>query len=308
MQATEFFLPASDGTQIFVRRWLPERPPRAAILAIHGLAEHSARYAGLAAALTDSGFAVFAADLRGHGRTARGGELGFFAAREGWRSCVDDVLAVERAVSIELPGVPIGLFAHSMGSFLGQQIIAEHANGLFAVVLSASNGRPPPIAALARLIARVERLRLGPRGKSPLLQQLMLGGFNKGFAPTRTPFDWLSRDPSEVDAYIADPLCGFDFTVQLAIDLLDALGPLLAPSNVARIPKRLPILVLSGTQDPVGSQLQSLIDTYRAAGLNVTTRLYEGGRHEMLHETNRAQVMSDIATWLNSNLALRASG
>ena len=308
MQATEFFLPASDGTQIFVRRWLPERPPRAAIQVVHGLVEHSARYAGLAEVLTASGFAVFAADLRGHGHTARVGELGFFAAHDGWRTCLADLLAVNRAITAELPGVPIGLFAHSMGSFLGQQFIAEHGNSLFAVVLSSSNGRPPPIAALGRLIARVELLRLGPHGKSPLLQQLMLGDFNKRFAPARTRYDWLSRDPSEVDAYIADPLCGFEFTVQLAIDLLDALGPLLAPSNVARIPKRLPILVMSGTQDPVGSRLQSLIDAYRAAGLKVTTRLYEGGRHEMLHEINRAEVMSDISAWIDSNLSLRASG
>ena len=308
MGATEFFLTSSDGAQIFVRRWMPERPPRAAIQIVHGLVEHSARYAGLAAELTAAGFAVFAADLRGHGRTARDGELGFFAPRDGWQKCMTDVLALQHAISAELPGVPVGLFAHSMGSFLGQQFIYEHGNSLFAVVLSASNGRPPPIAALGRLIARVELLRLGPRGKSPLLQQLMLGEFNKRFSPTRTPFDWLSRDASEVDAYIADPLCGFEFTVQLAIDLLDALGPLLVPSNVARIPKRLPILVMSGAQDPVGSRLQNLIDTYRTAGLKVTTHLYEGGRHEMLHETNRAEVIRDIATWLDSNLALRTSG
>lgn len=93
------------------------------------------------------------------------------------------MLGVERAISTELAGLPIGLFAHSMGSFLGQQVIAEYGNGLFAVVLSGANGHPPPIAALARLIARVERLRLGPYGKSPLLQQLILGDFNKRFSP-----------------------------------------------------------------------------------------------------------------------------
>jgi len=308
MQATEFFLTASDGVRIFVRRWLPEQSPRAAIQLVHGLAEHSARYAGLATALTAKGYAVYAHDLRGHGRTAPEAELGYFAARDGWQTCISDVLGLNRAIAVELPGAPIGLLGHSMGSFLAQQFIAEHGNSLFAVVLSASNGRPPPIAALGRLIARVELLRLGPRGKSPLLQQLMFGEFNKRFKPARTAFDWLSRDASEVDRYIADPLCGFEFTVRLAVDLLDALGPLLSPSNIARIPKRLPILVLSGAQDPVGSNLQNLIETYRAAALNVTTRLYEGGRHEMLHETNRAEVASDIAAWFDATLAFRASG
>jgi len=308
MQATEFFLGASDGAQIFVRRWLPERPPRAAVQIIHGLAEHGARYAGLAAALTDAGFAAFAPDLRGHGRTAQGGELGFFAEHDGWGRCVRDVLEVNRAIAGELPGVPIGLFGHSMGSFLAQQFIFEHGNYLFAAVLSGSNGRPPAIAALGRLIARFERVRRGPRGKSALLQQMWFGEFNKAFAPARTAFDWLSRDAAEVDAYVGDPLCGFEFTVQLAIDLLDSLGPLLAPSNVARIPKRLPILVISGSKDPVGVNLQNLVETYRAAGLNVTARLYEGARHEMLHEINRAEVMRDITAWLDSNLALRTRG
>jgi len=308
MQASEFFLTASDGARIFVRGWLPQQAPRAAIQVVHGLAEHSARYRELAGALTAAGFAVFAFDLRGHGPTARDADLGFFAAHGGWQSCVSDVWEVNRAIASELPDVPIGLFAHSMGSFLAQQFIAEHGDTVFGVVLSASNGRPPAIAALGRLIARMERLRLGPRGKSPLLQRLLFGEFNKRFAPARTPFDWLSRDSAEVDAYVADPLCGFEFTVQLAVDLLDALGPLLSPSNVARIPRRLPILVLSGTQDPVGSNLQNLIETYRAAGLKLTTRLYEGARHETLHETNRSEVMSDIAAWFGSNLALRASG
>ncbi|HUN94030.1 MAG TPA: alpha/beta hydrolase [Burkholderiaceae bacterium] len=308
MQSSEFTLDAADGTKLFVRRWLPDQPPRSAIQVVHGLAEHSGRYAGLAATLTGGGHAVFAADLRGHGRTAGAADLGYFADRDGWHACCDDLWQVHRAIAAEVPGIPVGIFGHSMGSFLVQQFIAAHGEALFAAALSASNGKPPAIAALGRLIARFERMRLGPRGRSPLLQQMMFGEFNRRFAPARTAFDWLSRDTAEVDAYIADPLCGFPFTVQLAIDLVDALGPLLAPANVARIPKRLPVLVLSGTADPVGSNLASLIATYRQAGLKVATRLYEGGRHEMLHETNRADVLRDILAWIDESLAVRATG
>src|SRR5208337_5576381 len=116
-----------------------------------------------------------------------------------------------------------------------------------------------------RLIARFERLRLGKPGKSALLNQMMFGDFNMPFSPARTEFDWLSRDPAEVDAYVADPLCGFDVTTQLVIDLLGGLAPPLAPDAIARIPKTLPIAIMSGARDPVGVNLQSLIDAYRGA-------------------------------------------
>ena len=193
-----------------------------------------------------------------------------------------------------------------MGSFMAQDFVARAGDGKSALVLSGSNGAPPAIAGLGRWIARFERMRLGPTGKSALLKKLMFGDFNKPFAPARTQFDWLSRDGAEVDAYVADPLCGFDFSTQLAIDLLDALRGLLAPERLARIPKGLPILILSGTRDPVGANLQGLIDAYRNAGLNVASKLYAEGRHEMLNETNREEVMSDLVAFLNGAMAQTA--
>jgi len=190
-----------------------------------------------------------------------------------------------------------------MGSFLGQQFMSEHGAAVFAAALSGSNGRPPAIATVARLIARFERWRLGGRGRSRVLKQMMFGEFNRRFMPTRTEFDWLSRDPGQVDAYLADPACGFDFTVQLAIDLVDALGTLLTPQRLARIPTGMPVLVISGSEDPVGVNLDDLIGTYRAAGLDVTARIYEGARHELLHELNRQQVQQDVVAWLDAQRA-----
>ena len=159
-----------------------------------------------------------------------------------------------------------------MGSFLGRSFVAEHSDALAGAVFSGSNGKPPPIAALGRLIARVERLRLGPRGKSPLLNQMMFGDFNKPFKPARTAFDWLSRDPAEVDLYVADPLCGFPFSTQLAVDLLDALPGLSDPS-LAPIRKDLAVYVLSGEMDPVGANIRNFVDALKAAGFaRLTTR------------------------------------
>ena len=181
-----------------------------------------------------------------------------------------------------------------MGSFLGQTYIAEHGDKLAAAVLSGTSGPPPGILPLGKRIVAFERWRLGPRGKSPLVQALLFGEQNKPFRPARTPYDWLSRDAAEVDKYVADPLCGFPLTNQLAADLVGALANLASPTLAARIPKALPIYVFSGARDPVGAKLQGLLDVYRAAGLDVTAKLYPDARHETLNETNRDEVTRDL--------------
>ena len=155
---------------------------------------------------------------------------------------------------------------------------------------------------IGRRIAGFERWRLGPRGKSPTVQALLFGELNKPFKPARTPFDWLSRDPAEVDKYIADPYCGFEVTNQLAIDLVGALAGLASPETAAKIPKALPIYVFSGARDPVGAKLQGLLDVYKTAGLSVTAKIYPDARHETLNETNRAEVTADLIAWLNANV------
>ena len=288
------------GRDIFVRRWSPEGAPKGTLQISHGLAEHGARYARLAEALTARGYAVYASDHRGHGPACPADDLGYFADSDGWRACLDDLDAVARRIGADLPGVPRIFFGHSMGSFLGQTYIAEHGAELAAGVLSGSNGPPPAILPIGKAIARFERWRLGPRGKSPLVQQLLFGELNKPFKPARTGFDWLSRDEQEVDIYVADPLCGFPVTNQLALDLVGALQELASPSAAARIPKALPLYIFSGARDPVGAKLQGLVDVYRQAGLQkLTVKIYPDARHETLNETNREEVTADLISWLD---------
>ena len=304
MRVDTFRLKADDGAELHIYSWLPDEAPRAIFQIAHGLAEHGARYARLAQALTARGFGVYANDHRGHGQTAGVGDLGLFAERDGWRKCISDLWTLNRRIAGDHPEAPVILFGHSMGSFMAQDFVADHSDAIAALVLSGSNGPPPAIAGIGRMIARIERLRLGARGRSALLQAMMFGEFNKRFKPARTEFDWLSRDPAEVDAYVADPLCGFEFTVQLAVDLLDALGPLLKPERLARIRKDLPVYIFSGSDDPVGANLQALADAYRAAGLtHVDMRFYPGARHETLNETNRDEVVSDLVRWSETAIA-----
>ena len=309
MQASTFTLATPDGVSLFVYRWLPDGPPKAVVQIAHGLAEHAARYARLAEALTGAGYAVYADDHRGHGRTAKTpAELGLFAERDGWKKCIGDLWLINRRIAADHPGVPIVLLGHSLGSFMAQYFISEHGDALAAAVLSASNGKPPPIAPIALMLARFERLRLGQRGHSPLMQALFFGAFNKPFAPARTPFDWLSRDPAEVDKYIADPLCGFESTVQLYIDLLEGLRDTAHPGRQARIPKNLPIYIFNGSRDPVGDNIDQLLSAYRAAGIRqVVHKVYPDARHETLNETNRDEVTRDLIAWLDGVVPQRRS-
>jgi alpha-beta hydrolase superfamily lysophospholipase len=300
MLGSEFDFRADDGQTLLARRWLPEGPPRAVVQIAHGLAEHSARYARLAAALNAAGYAVYANDHRGHGPRAAAADLGHFADVGGWAKVVGDLWTLNRRIAAEQPGKPIVFLGHSLGSFLGRGFIAKHSDALAGAALSGSNGRPPMIATLGRLIAREERVRLGKRGKSDPIFQLWFGEFNKPFKPARTGSDWLSRDEKEVDAFVADPLCGFPFTTQLAIDVLDALPDVTSRKSLAAIRKDLPIYVFSGERDPVGANIKGLIQDLKATGFTqLTTRIYPGARHETLNETNRDEVTRDFVAWLD---------
>jgi alpha-beta hydrolase superfamily lysophospholipase len=296
-------LPTTDGVSLHGYRWDPKTSPKAAIQIVHGLAEHAGRYAELAADLSAHGYVIYACDLRGHGPAAAAEDLGFFAESGGWQKCMGDLLLLHRRIVGENPGLPIFMLGHSMGSFMAQQFISEHGAGLSGAVLAGSDGAPSILAAAGRIIARLERLRLGLRGRSPLLQSLAFDSFNKTFRPARTRFDWLSRDPQEVDLYMKDPLCGFMPTVQLWIDLLDAWAHFSRPGRQAIIPEALPVYVIAGTCDPVSANtrgLDKLLAAYRRAGLErVTHCYYPGARHELFHETNRAEVRHDLIAWLN---------
>ena len=231
MRATTFTLEASDGVSIVVHRWLPDKPLKGVVQIAHGWTEHAARYARVAEALCREAYAVYANDHRGHGRTARTpAELGFFAEDDGWNRCLDDLWRLNQRIRADYPRVPVVVFGHSLGSFMIQQFISEHGDAIAGAVLSGSNGKPLAVARLALLLARFERLRVGSHARSALLHGLVFGSFNRPFEPARTPFDWLSRDPIEVDKFLTDPLCGFRSTVRLYIDVLVALIDVARPS------------------------------------------------------------------------------
>jgi len=307
-RTSTFTLTLLDGVDLFIYCWLPMEKPKAVVQIAHGLAEHAARSARLADALTAAGYAVYANDHRGHGRTVKSADdLGFFAERDGWRKCVNDLWQLNRHVAASHPGLPIVLLGHSMGSTLAEQFMGDHGDVLAGVVLSGANGKPTLLAKIGGAITWAERVRLGARGKSRLVQSLTFDAFNKNFAPARTAFDWLSRDPAEVDKYVADPLCGFPATVQLWIDLLDGWAAVSCPAHRNRVPKALPLYLIAGGRDPVSGntrQLEPWIAEHRAAGsMNLTHKFYSEARHELFNETNRDEVTADLIGWLEQIVA-----
>ncbi|UUQ63496.1 lysophospholipase [Pseudomonas fuscovaginae UPB0736] len=303
-----FWLTASDHSRLYVNRWLPQGEPVAVIMLSHGMAEHSGRYARLAGALCAAGYGLYAPDQRGHGKSAEQAVLGHYADQDGWSAVVSDLASLDQYIGEQHPGKPIILLGHSMGSYIAQAYLLHHSASLQGAILSGSNFQPVALYRAARAIARFERWRQGPTGRSALIDWLSFGAFNKAFKPNRTAFDWLSRDPEEVDKYIADPLCGFRCTNQMWIDMLGGLQQISKPGNLAQIDPGLPLLVIGGEHDPVseGKRLKDLADALRNAGSqNLQLSVYPQARHELFNETNRDEVTHDVLQWLEQTLAHR---
>lgn len=313
MIESTFIHSASDGIRIFTRRWAGDAPPKALLLVAHGVAEHSGRYARLASALVPRGYEVWAPDHRGHGKTAStSGGRGWFAARNGFSRVVEDLREIRDRMAAERPGLPIFLLGHSMGSSLARYYIVLHGAGLAGCALSGIVALTPLLAAAGNVIVALGRFLQGGRGIAQFAHRMTLGSYAKAFRPVRTPQDWLSRDPAEVDAYIADPDCGFVCTWDWYRDINEGTKFVEDPRNTARIPKSLPIYIFAGTADPVGAAsggAERLAEAYRAAGIrDVRLRLYPEGRHESLNEINRDEVTRDLAEWLDGRVVSPKAG
>jgi len=287
---TSSFRSNADGTEIVTYTWADVAgQPLGAVQIAHGLAEHGERYARFARALNAAGFVVHAVDHRGHGRTA-GGRLGDFGPA-GFGGLIADVAQFGAALRSRQGPLPLFLFGHSMGSFAAQAAMLDPAPTWSGVVLSGSTALDAFAAAMAAAPAD------GPSG---------LEAFNAGFEH-RTGYEWLSRDAAEVDAYVADPWCGWPIPDDVIPSLFAPAPQLADPARLAGIRRDLPVLIASGDADPLaggGALLQLLGQRYRAAGLaDVTVTLYPAGRHEILNETNRDQVTADIVAWLRARTA-----
>lgn len=305
-----FFFSCANGHQMPAYKWLPAGQPKMVILLVHGMAEHAGRYTRFAKALNTEGFAVFANDLYGHGRDVTNEQLLGTVCDNWFNRQVDDLREFVFALKQRIPGVPVFLFGHSMGSFLAQRFSQLYSADIDGLVLSGTNGFKDPLLPAGIFLSKLLMQIKSPGYKSRLLNTLTFGKFNNAFKPNRTAFDWLSRDADEVDKYIADPACGFIGSVQLYYHLFKALQIIFDEKSIAAIRKDLPVYAFAGEKDPVGMQgkgFMKLVDNWKAAGIrNLEYKLYRDGRHEMLNETNRDEVMNDCIRWLKKYAWLNA--
>jgi len=321
MVQNETYFESHDGTKLFLYCWAVEQQtadkPKAIVHIVHGMSEHALRYKRLAEKLAAAGIEVWAADQRGHGKTAdlninkpgRGGLLGHCADGNGFGFVVKDIHALNSEIRKCRPNVPIILLGHSWGSFITQNYIEEYSNDLIisACVLSGTRG-PGDFAVKAGVpfLTLLAALR-GQRNGSLLARAMADGAYNKPFKPNRTYADWLSRDEKEVDKFVADPLCGNLCSVGFYRDLVRLLNKIHLGKSMKRISRSLPVYVFSGSADPVGSMGASptaLVNAYRKMGIkDVEFVLYPGARHETLNETNREEVMDNLLSWINKRCA-----
>lgn len=287
--------------------WEPAGAPRGLVVISHGMAEHIARYEALGESLAAGGFLACGYNHLGHG--AQAPRKGYFADSRGWDRLVQDLDSVIRFLSSRHEGLPLVLLGHSMGSFLAREYALRHAGRLSALVLSGTGFYPPMLCRLGRALAGLHCAFGQGESEAGLIHLIAFAGNNKPFAPAQTPNDWLSRDADQVRKYQEDPLCGFVFTARAYLDLFDGLMKLTRKERLAALPGDLPVLLISGGEDPVGERgrgVEAVAGEYRQAGLNrVDVKLYPGARHELFNETIREAVYGDLAQWLASALPER---
>ena len=280
--------------------------PKGVVQLIHGMAEYIDRYDDFASYLVERGFVVCAEDHIGHGKSAADpSEFGHMPAHGGKDILIGDVHTLRRIVSELFPEVPYVVYGHSMGSFIARSYIARYGEGLAACVLSGTGNVPAALSGFGRTLARTLASMRGETYRSALIDGMGAGGYGKKIPNARTPLDWLSTDPAVVDAYIADELCGFMFTVGGYATLLDLTAEVVTPECAAKVPKDLPILLVAGDGDPVGDMgkgVEAAAQLLRDAGVKeVDCKLYEGMRHEIHNEIGHEQVYDDIAQWIESH-------
>lgn len=306
MSFSTFSLPCTDGHSMPVYSWRRVHEPKAVLLVAHGMAEYAERYATLAGIFVGEGFSVFAFDERAHGRAVPGIAEQGISEPDWFNKQVADIQLAVKHLRQEYPYKKIFLLGHSMGSFICQRYFQLHGKNIDGLILSATNGRQDPLMGAGIALAWVQMKLFGPRYRSTLIDELSFGKFNSAFKPNRTTNDWLNRDTAEVDKYVADPQCGFVCSASFYYYFFSGIKDAFSKKNIASIPSDVPVYAFAGDQDPVGLRgkgFLELIENWKAAGVkDITFHLYKDGRHEMMNDINRMEVLGNIIKWLNNHI------
>ena len=298
----EFYYPSCGSGKIRALCWKPEGPIKAVVQIVHGIAEHVERYDHFASFLASHGILVVAEDHMGHGKSVRGSDVrGYFAG--GWFAAVDDAYRLMRDTMQQYPDAPYILLGHSMGSFMARTLLAEYPNsGISGAIISGTAWMPGFVISAGLALAKVICKLQDEKKPNALLHGMMFSGNNKRIEHQRTNSDWLSRDNVVVDAYEADPMCGFMASAGLLRDMLIGLKYIQDPKNLSHMREELPVLFIAGGDDPVGGYgegVKQAAEEFVKIGMHdVTTKIYPLCRHEVLNEVNKQEAYEYILGWI----------
>ncbi len=300
----EFTFDSRDGkTKLHAVRWVPEGKVVCILQIVHGMAEYIERYEELARYLGEKGILVTGDDHLGHGKSVpEGGIYGYFCEQDPATVVVRDVHRLKKMTQEDYPGVPYVILGHSMGSFILRNYLFRYGTGIEGAIICGTGSKSKALVMVSQIIAAVQGVVLGDAHVSKFIDRLAFGSSNKKIADAKTPFDWLCTDAEVVDAYIKDELCGFTFTVNGFKTLFQLLKRLNKTENLNKMPKDLPVIFISGDMDPVGDYgegVRKAYEDFQNAGMKrISMKLYPGGRHELLNETNKKQVYEELYPWI----------
>lgn len=305
MKISELRIPSTDGVHdLYAKLYEPDETPKALVQIVHGMVEHIERYDSVMRILCENGFAVCAHDHLGHGKTVSDEtELGYFAEKDGWSVLIDDVHTVKTAVRKRLSdcGAKTVLFGHSMGSFVARLTYARYDD--YDALVACGTGGNNPGSGFGVVMTKIIKAFRGSHARSKLLYALVFGTYNKKFGATGG-FEWLTRDTDMVAIHDADKLCTFDFSVSALLDLITLNRRANSKKWFEAVDTEKPVLLIAGSDDPVGNYgkgVKEVYDRLVATGhKNVSLKLYDGARHEILNETNRDEVNKDLTDFIRS--------
>lgn len=297
---------ANDGEKIFYYHWRTEEP-KAVVQIAHGVGEHAGRYQPIASVLREQGYEVYANDHRIHGNSVRSRDLlGVYDGADYFNDAVEDMHELTKIIKAEHPKRKIILFGHSMGSLLSREYVTRYGEDLHALALSGTASFMKGLGTVGMVGANVTKFFIGRKRSSTALKTMFFAKFNNEFKPNRTKVDWISRDEKQVDLFESDPLRVEDFSTSVFIDILKGSKKINQKPTFQATPKNLPIYIFSGDKDPVGEMgkgIKKVAKQYKKAGINdLTLKIYEGGRHEMLNEINKEEVERDFINWLDHRI------
>ena len=306
----EFYFDSRDRkNKIHAVKWIPDvEKPVCIFQIVHGMAEHIERYDEFAGFLAEKGILVVGEDHLGHGRSVpEGGTYGYFCEEDAAGVLVRDVHRLKKIMQEQYPGILYLIMGHSMGSFITRNYLFHYGSGIDGAVIVGTGMQSKFTLMAARMVTAVQKVFCGSRHVGKLIDKASFGKYNDRFQPARTAVDWLSRNEENVDRYIADPMCGFVFTLNGFSALFKLIHNCYDAEKLEKMPKQLPILLISGADDPVGNYGKSVEKVYRSyqeIGMqNVQMKLYEKDRHELLNEIDREQVYGDIYRWILRNIS-----